>query len=378
MKIILILVILSLIQSCSTTEEPAKFVEPNGSIDLKIDKPCFDTIILDSVENISLVGEMYVVGDKIGYIDQISGNLHRYSFDGKYIDKKLGYGKSNAEVAAYEITGFDASKDRYVIFSDLEYFIYDSSLTKIKQGIVKSKVRDTPDDEACGANPLIYSWSHRNRNIRYNNGKIFISSNLLRLNPYNNKDRYFNEGRTITIVDEATAVVDDVIARYPVGYKANNWESFNNASFDIDDNGDIYVSFEADSLIYVYNSNCEQFNTFGYSGRKMDSNYSKIAPSDTLYWAISADRARYGFYEKIEYDNQSGLLVRLYRRGNADKNSDGLQIYDGNVLIGDVDIPKMYNLMGFYGSTIYLYFIDLDNIKINVISFTLNGLDNVT
>lgn len=365
------IVILVFNQACSNSEPDAKFVKSTGLINLKVDNVNFDSITLDYFADISFVGDLYIIGNKIGYLDQVSGNLYLYSLDGKYITRKLGYGKSNSEIPATEITGFSVSNDKCIVFSDIEYFVYDSSFVKIHYGIVKTQVNSTPQKEIYGANPLIYSWSHRNRNVELHDGKIYISSVLKRINPYEEKNRFYNEARTIMCIDAQTAFPINIFARFPLGYKNNNWESFDNSCFDLDDNGNFYVSFEADSLIYMYDVNYEQFNTYGNSGRNMNCNYQKTFSSDTLYWAISSDRKQYGFYEKLKFDNQSQLLVRLYRRGNTDVDNDGIQIYDRNTLIRDIDIPKHYKLMGVCATKVYLYYVDLDNFQIEIRSFAL-------
>ena len=58
----------------------------------------------------------------------------------------------------------------------------------------------------------------------------------------------------------------------------------------------------------------------------------------------------------VEYEEQTSLLFRTYKKGEQEI-SDGLQIYNTNKLIADVDIPKNMRVMGYIAPYYYSYVI---------------------
>lgn len=51
---------------------------------------------------------------------------------------------------------------------------------------------------------------------------------------------------------------------------------FSSVNFDVDNKGTFYVTYEADSLIYVYNDDFEIRHCYGFAGQDMDLNYKRI------------------------------------------------------------------------------------------------------
>ena len=127
---------------------------------------------------------------------------------------------------------------------------------------------------------------------------------------------------------------------YPESYydKPLTKTLFAQLNFDIADNGDFYVSFEADSLMYRYDLDYNQLVCFGFAGRDMDLNYLRWDSYDQPWKERLAERMSRGFYNAVEYVDETGLLFRSYRKGGGSV-TDGLQVYRDGVLVGDVDVP---------------------------------------
>lgn len=355
MKKFLIGLIVAFITSCNISEEAAIFKSPNSKKEIKHTTLESQIVKLDS-SFFSIATELHIYGDKMICIDKMYCYAYIYDTLGKYIGRKLGTGHSNKEISGSEITIFGVnSNGTYVVFSDVQAIIFDSTFTKISSFIMPTKVRDTPNSEVYGQNPMIYSWSWRNRLIRSNHDKIFMTVDMRRINYIEDKKRYFNEGRTIMCIEPSTGIPEHVFARYSDRYKNSNMQSFYMSTFDIDDDGNFYVSLEADSLIYQYDKDFKQTNTFGNAGNNMRTDYVSIDLADKLNDIIDNERKLKGFYEQVEYIQERNTLLRLYRRGSADEHNDGLQLYENNTLIADIDIPKGYKIAGYSEPFIYLF-----------------------
>lgn len=118
------------------------------------------------------------------------------------------------------------------------------------------------------------------------------------------------------------------------------------SNFDIDAQGNFYVTYEADSLIYVYDKNHRRTCLFGFSGRNMDTDYMSTPTLSDVRKNYANERKRRGYYNWIEYDDINGLLFRSYQKGEGEP-TDGLQVYRGCDLIADLDVPKQFRVMGY-------------------------------
>lgn len=143
---------------------------------------------------------------------------------------------------------------------------------------------------------------------------------------------------------------------YPESYydKPLTKTLFAQLNFDIADNGDFYVSFEADSLMYRYDHDYNQLACFGFAGRDMDLNYLRWDSYDQPWKERLAERMARGFYNAVEYVDETGLLFRSYRKGGGSA-TDGLQVYRDGVLVGDVDVPQGFRMAGYVEPYYYSY-----------------------
>ena len=101
-----------------------------------------------------------------------------------------------------------------------------------------------------------------------------------------------------------------------------------------------------DSLIYIFNEDFSALKeSFGYAGRDMSTDYQGLPSTNNNsalreYWFNEMENR--GYYTSLNYIEERDLLFRGYQKGGNSK-SDGLQVYRGNRLIADVDVPKNDN-----------------------------------
>jgi hypothetical protein len=71
----------------------------------------------------------------------------------------------------------------------------------------------------------------------------------------------------------------------------------------------------------------------------MDMDYREIKRHEEEVNIWNTEITEKGYYSWIEYFDKQDLLFRSYTKGSHSK-FDGLQIYKGDTMIGDVDVPK--------------------------------------
>lgn len=145
---------------------------------------------------------------------------------------------------------------------------------------------------------------------------------------------------------------------FPPSYQENSLQKaiLCSVNYDIDQNGNFYVTYEADSLIRQYDNDYNELKCFGYAGIDMDLNYKTITTLEESRKNWRNERLTKGYYNWLEYVDETGLLFRSYQKGET-RSTDGLQIYKDGVLIGDVSVPKGLKVMGYIAPYYYSYVI---------------------
>ncbi len=173
---------------------------------------------------------------------------------------------------------------------------------------------------------------------------------------------YYEECPLIVEIDKATGVCEEMYGRFsPVYQKYNTVGQFSFFNFEMDDEGRFYICFEIDPKIYVYDHDFNPLYSFGTSGSDMDTDYTEVKllgnihnPDnlDIVQEVYVSDRANKGYYKNIKLVEPLGVLFRTYSKG-GESELDGLQIYQGADLIGDVDIPKDFRVVGYRAPYFY-------------------------
>ena len=106
--------------------------------------------------------------------------------------------------------------------------------------------------------------------------------------------------------------------------------------------------------MYRYDHDYNQLACFGFAGRDMDLNYLRWDSYDQPWKERLAERMSRGFYNAVEYVDETGLLFRSYRKGGGSV-TDGLQVYRDGVLVGDVGVPLGFRMAGYVAPYYYSY-----------------------
>ncbi|MDR2811133.1 MAG: hypothetical protein LBB84_11370 [Tannerellaceae bacterium] len=372
-NIFLIVVILFCLIGCrKKTNDHAVFVVNNAPRTERILELKLDSFLLESIES-SYVGDIAFREDIFYFIDKKFCWVFTFNQEGSFVKRYLGRGQGPGEIAAGMIDGYAFLNDKSTLYigPSNDCYIYDKNFVSINKFVIN---KGDKNSEASYNAPWIYTLMYENLILKnYKNYLYYtIYSERPSFNFIESPEEYFEKVHILSKLNLETGIVEEVIGQYPPIYREDkSLKQFNFIHFDIDNNGKFYISFEADSLIYQYDENFKPLDCFGFSGKNM-GNKSRVFTSIAEFQkGYIQNRKERGYYKTLTYIEETGLLFRSYYKGEPSME-DGLQIYENNVLIGDIQVPSGFSILGY--SAPYYYAIngvDEDNEKILIYKFKI-------
>jgi hypothetical protein len=333
-------------------------VPENTKIKLKYHTVKIDTIILhdEGVES-SLVGFSGINHDNDYYfIDQRLCWYYVFDLEGNFKNRFFGYGQGPNETTAGKIAACCVLADTslFLLSHQLDHYHYDKNFNTKNFFYLVGNQHDGNPVENWRA------YTHRYANLKcrsYGNDKVYfnIYSEHPDFNYLQHTDLYLEKCYHLFEVD---IVSEEPGKMYAAGFPSVYYKDpysyviFSDINYDIDNDGCFYVSYVADSLIYKYDHKYTPLYSFGYSGKNMNTKYEKITSWENSRKHYERERIDKGYYDWIEYIDDTGLLFRSYKKGSHDP-TDGLQIYSDKTLIADLSVPKDLKVAGYVAPYYY-------------------------
>jgi len=375
MRILYICLIACLVGSCKTSTSRRDFSIRPSSVEKKaIFAVELDTIFLDSVPT-SFVVESNIHAGKIYLLDKLFCTLYQFDQEGRYQKRYLGQGRAKNEttigrVATHAFVGdhlflLDNSGGYHLYDKDFclkDYFrlIYDKNWEP-------GEIYETPSAYTQRYNDIVCRTFHES---------VFFNVHLAhpQYNFVTTTKEHLENNANIQEINLKKEDFGRLLAiGYPDSYKHDSDKKavFSSVVFDIDRQGNFYLTYEADSSVYVYDKDFQMKQCYGFSGRDMDLNYMKTATPREVGQYYREERNTKGFYNWLEYIDETNVLFRSYQKG-INCMSDGLQVYQDGVLTGDLDVPRGLKIMGFIAPYYYSYVLpDEENEKLYLYRFKL-------
>jgi hypothetical protein len=217
------------------------------------------------------------------------------------------------------------------------------------QGISLSELQTSPKAQYLG----IYEINYPAIQSAFWHKSIVlpIETSHPKFNGYNSSE-FYAESYVLALLNLQTSKIDTIFGNYPPLYQSYRFiPQFSNTIFDVENNN-LLLGFEADSSIYVLSKPNHIIHKFGFKGRQMEQNYPQVQDYNNYVQIYNTHRHQYGYYKHIKYIPEKQLVFRSYQKGNNEQ-LDGLQIYQHNNLIADVDVPKDFELVGYIAPYFY-------------------------
>lgn len=341
--------------SCSINQQP---VYDNFEYKTETD------IIINSLETVqieietlpsSYIGQAKIANDTLYFVDQKFTRV--ISFDSKlnYLGWSLNKGNGPDEIAIGEIVGFEKMSNGNFMFlgGTTDWHTFTSQFEKLSYYIMentrlRNKIKDTPN-EVSPENPVIYSFVYPKLIVREFNNRLFYNIMVQhpKFNFIDTHNEYYENSRVLSEMDPETGKTISIFGRFSPAYQNNNF-SLNQVSllnFDVSkETGNFYLNFEADPIIYEFDSNFNPIVSYGKLGKEMKPSYKRIDTIEDFQREIDSQRQSAHYFTWLEHVEEGNWLFRSYSLGTDDE--DGLQIYQGTKLVGDVKVPKGFRVLG--------------------------------
>lgn len=325
-------------------------VEPGGATEKLYDALDFEAVRLDRVES-SFLGHIIIKNDFIHFLDQRFGWAFVFDSDGRFHDRRLGQGHGPSELPMTGIQFHTQSPDGRHVFigSSFDVNVFDPNYQRLNSTLIRWK-RDRPI-EYLQRNPT--PEDHRSYELAYHVGRIRADDNHVYLPLFSSApvdsdfnfstDLFASRARILAAMNIETGEVDRIFGRLSPLFTENSLvRAFSFTHFDLVADGNLAVTFGPDPLIYVFDKDFRQIKAFGVPGRGMNIDYEEFpyngTPAQMRNHFISEMTNR-GYYTSLSCFPEHDLCFRGYTRG-AGLQADGLQVYRGNKLIADVDVPR--------------------------------------
>lgn len=343
------------------------FCDPeNNYIDLSIDSLELECL-LPNVSGISYVGFSAISGDGLFWADALFGNLNQFDKEGNYLNTVIHYGNGPHEIPVNRLEAYCVSDQGHHFFLDSSTNLYefDQDYNLVNRILYYWNKKITKGDICERTEPYSTAWGD-NVNLSVHNGLFYT-------NIYGESDEfnitipeYYKTARIIEPRDVRTGDPFPLLGRISpaVGYMT----AFQKDFFRITDSGDFFVAYEADDLIYVYDSKYKLKYSFGQQGKNMNKDY-KTLNVENFNNDLMVEQEIRGRYTSLSI--WGDLTFRTYLTGSPDYQNR-LQIYDETTMIADVQVPFGFKVMGYIDPYFYSEFIcDEDNENLEIYRFKL-------
>lgn len=314
----------------------------NHDIEIKYTSLEVEKIAVDTISDVSYWGFSGVCEDSLYFFDRALSYYYKISTAGKVGSRSLGLGHGPGEVPVQRLLNVsysDKLKTLIMMGGTYDAYLFDST-RQVKE--VRLKVDNNRKSyKSSGAYTIWDELIMRSDgsdfyyNVVGNNEDVDIM-----------KQDYFTEAAIIMKVNTENGKM------FPIGHysdfyaqNANSLRHLPHIYFDVDGEGGFFVTYQADTLIYHYDKNFKLLDSFGFSGKDMDTDYSVSGTdAESIIKALGTDAKKVGFYYWLDYVD--GYVFRSYRKSGKSL-TDGLQIYKEGTLLGDVEVPKDFRVIGY-------------------------------
>jgi hypothetical protein len=330
--------------------------------------------------NSTFVGYLFLTNRDINFIDRIQSKVFQFDHQGNFKEEFLGRGDGPDRQNG--IYGIGSEGDEFIVLSDKHISIFDASF-KLKDRLnftlggqeSVEEMLHAPRSDMFGLYEI--SWISQEVNMPIfplAKGQGFILPVMMthpELNGYWTTE-YYESVAIFGLFDEKYNLQKLGGKRSEEYLKYNYLPNFDYSYFTT--KGDsLLVSFPIDPKIHVYDLGFNFLGTFGEPGIDMKTDY---IPTQTLEEAESqweTDRDQFGHYDHIFYDTKEDLLFRSYLPRGKGTESARFQIYKGNQLAADLEVPIRFSVLGSVDGVFYADgIVDEENEKLAFFKFKLD------
>lgn len=346
------LIFILLMAGCSRHEQKWSSIVSPIQENIRFDSVQLKRIALDSVYCSGEGFSGFTGADKICFFDSYYGYLFSFNLDGTFYERKYGVGNGPKEVLIDNPFGFYLDRDgsMALLGNGLDVELHPSE-GKSEYFIINYR----PEEKGSSSSYSTYTHSimpdahmRKGREVLY---ALFCENPVF--NMLNSPQKYLKEAYHIAVVDTKTHEASLIVKGFPEIYSKDPHRmfSFSYVRYDyVPERDQIILGFEATPELYVCNATGKPLRVFGAPGRNMDQEYLPVRSFDPdEVKNHRKNRNTKGYYSTITVDGK--WVFRSYKKG-GNSPIDGLQIYEDEILVADLDVPKDFSVIGVHGNTV--------------------------
>ena len=377
-------VLLSLLFSCQ--EKPSEYsaLEYRGGKDIRISAfSKTDTLIIDAGPT-SLEGKWLIDRGKLLFIDQHAVGVRAYDMQGNFMARYITRGQGPNEMLTPALASTTDGNGNLIMFDGTWMILsYDSNyqMTSERYRFLSdlnlkeenwTQLLHKPNPEIN----YMYEYHYSVNRVKVVDSILFmpIITEHVTYNGYEisrgNAKKFWRNTYTFMSIDIKNKITGNLFGAYPPIYRRHNIPVFASYDFDTDtENRAMYISFMADSLIYVRDlASGNLLYSFGCAANGISKSYPSTSTFDEYESEYKNYRKRYGYYTQLVKIND--YLFRVYKRERD--AGYGLQVYHNALLIGDIDLIDSIDIIGEHDGFFYgVLPVDIDNESFKILKFVL-------
>ena len=335
----------------------------NGRKDIKITNIECDTVYMDG-SSLSLDGSWIMKEDTLVWFDKYTHGAHLFSIDGNYITRRIEKGDGPNDMKTYPWAVCSDKNDGVVIL-DANNMIhhYDNTWQKKEKAFYFQRgdkmsdkgwedLYNNPNPE----NPYMYEYNFNVGQLTMADDTTLIIPAItehVKFNGYSpsmGSEEYWQKAYNFMGVNIVDSSPNTLFGHFPAVYREKNIPIFSSYNMTVKDS-DIYVSYTADSLIYVMDKSGTLKKMIGYASALGDVNYPITLSFDEAEENMGAHRKKYGRYMNIYA--YGDYIFRTYAKEN--KTGYGLQVYKKDNMVGDIPMDSPIYVVGYKDDVFYAF-----------------------
>ncbi|MBQ8069319.1 MAG: DUF4221 family protein [Bacteroidales bacterium] len=320
----------------------------DNEVNIEVDRLVIEEL-LPNISNTSYIGYSAINSGSLFFADHLFGTLTQFDKEGLSLGPKILQGNGPSELPTIP-EGYTISDEGHHFFvgSSNDVYEFDENFNKVNnfffynKRIMEGNVYERSD---------FYTLFYGNLNLKINDGNMYM--NVAGGNDAldaTSRD-FYKVSRIINKRDAKTGDIYGYLGRLSPSIKYMT--AFQKDYFCINQEGEFVIAYEADDLMYVYDQDYKLKYSFGQPGRDMNRDYVELKVDD-FEDMLQNERDTKGRYTSLGIAN--GLVFRTYWTG-LPEDKTRLQIYDGTTMIGDVDVPDGFKVLGYIAPYYYTEFI---------------------
>lgn len=341
-----------------------------------------DSLILDK-DYFSGVGYFSVGRDELFFVDQVFSTVIAFDKNGQYKGTFLGKGDGPDE--QNNIHGFlpYATGDNHMVLDNFELVVFDQDFHRVNSYPIEwdysesyKDMLNNPKGSMLGLYEI--AWSPRGNNTSFltlhnaNEVLLPITMSHPKLNGYISED-YYKSVSVFGRYDLSKRKVMEGFGIRSEKYLLHRFIPNFDFSFFTKRKGEILVSFAIDPHIHVYDPDGTLKYKFGMEGEEFQTSYPITNTIDEALDNYKVDLEKAGHYHFIYSDVDNSLTFRTYYPKGTGKGFARLQVYLENKLVGDVEVPERFRVIGKIDNTYFADgIVDELNDQLGIYTFKLN------